>query len=121
MQRLWGTTATGFASTAVDVSETEEAYTIGAELPGVKEKDVEVSVSDDMLVIKGQKEEQREDKDRSRYLSERSFGTFQRMFSLPRDADSTKIDARFQDGVLIVTVPKSAKKQETQKVEVKAA
>lgn len=121
LERLWGPSVTGFASLAVDVSETDKAYTITAELPGVKETDVDVSVSDDMLVIKGRKEREREEKGKNRYLSERSFGAFQRMFTLPRDTDSSKIEARVKDGVLTVTVPKTAKKQETQKVEVKAA
>jgi HSP20 family protein len=121
MQRRWGPGVSGFANLAVDVSETDKAYTVSAELPGMKEKDIEVSVSDDMLVIKGQKEQEREEKDKSHYLSERSYGSFQRMFSLPRDTEASKIEARYQNGVLTVSVPKAAGKQETQKVEVKAA
>lgn len=121
MQRRWAPGVTGFASLAVDVSETDKAYTISAELPGVNEKDVEVSVSGDMLVIKGRKEQEREEKDNNHYLSERSYGSFQRMFSLPRDTDSSNIQARFQNGVLTVSVPKTVSKHQTQKVEVKAA
>lgn len=121
MQRLYGPGLTGFASMAVDVSETDKAYTISAELPGVSEKDIEVSVSDDLLVIKGQKEQKHEEKGENRYLSERSYGSFQRMFSLPRDTDGSKIEAKFHHGVLTVSVPKSGNQRHTQKVEVKAA
>jgi HSP20 family protein len=121
MQRLWGPSVTGFANLAVDVSETDKTYNISAEMPGVKDSDVEISVSGDTLLIKGKKEQSREEKDKSHYLSERSYGAFQRMFSLPRDTDSSKIEARFQNGVLTVSIPKTASKQETRKVEVKAA
>lgn len=119
MQRLWSPGMTGFASLAVDVAENEKAYTITAELPGVDEKDVQVSVDDDMLVIKGEKHQEKEEKNKNHYVSERSYGAFQRMFSLPRDTDGAKVEARFQNGVLTVSVPKSAEKQQTRKVEVK--
>ena len=121
IQRLWSPGLTGFAALAVDVTESDKTYTITAELPGVNEKDVEVSVSDDMLVIKGEKHQEKEEKNKSHYVSERSYGAFQRMFSLPRGTDTTKVEARFQNGVLTVSVPKTAEKQETRKVEVKAA
>lgn len=121
MEKLWGANVSGFASLAVDVSESDKAYTITAEVPGVEEKDIEVSVDGDVLVIKGRKEQKREEKDNSHYLSERSYGNFQRMFSLPRDAENAKVEARFQNGVLTVSVPKTAKTQDVRKVEVKAA
>lgn len=121
MQRLWDPGVTGFASLAVDVSETDKAYTIGAELPGVQDKDIEVSVDEGMLVIKGHKEREREEKEKDHYLSERSYGSFQRMFSLPRDCDGAKIEARFHNGVLTVTVPKVARSHDVKKVEIKAA
>jgi HSP20 family protein len=121
MQRLWSPGVTGFAPMAVDVAEGDKAYTITAELPGVNEKDVDVSVDEDMLVIKGEKHQEKEEKSKNRYVSERSYGAFQRMFSLPRGTDATKIEARFQNGVLTVSVPKTAQKQEARKVEVKAA
>jgi HSP20 family protein len=121
MQRLWNNNVAGFAPLAVDVSETDKAYTVTAELPGVREKDIEVSVGDDVLVIKGEKHQEKEEKSRNRYVSERSYGAFQRMFNLPRGADGSKVEARFQNGILTVTVPKLAERQETRKVEVKAA
>lgn len=121
MQRLWGPGVTGFATLAVDVAENDKAYTITAELPGVAEKDVEVSVSDDVLTVKGEKRREKEEKGKNSYISERSYGAFQRMFSLPRGTDPSKVEARFQNGVLTVSVPKTAEKQETRKIDVKAA
>ena len=121
MQRLWSPGLTGFAPLAVDVAESDKTYTITAELPGVNEKDVDVSVTDDMLVIKGEKHQEKEEKNKDHYISERSYGAFQRMFSLPRGTDTAMIDAHFQNGVLTVSVPKTADQQQTRKVEVKAA
>lgn len=121
LQRLWGPGMTGFANLAVDVTETAAAYIITAELPGVKERDVEVSLSDDMLVIKGDKRQEREEKDESRCLCERSFGSFRRMFTLPHGTDGSKVEAHFRNGVLVVSVPKTAQKQLSRKIEIKAA
>lgn len=121
MQKLFEPFSASFAHLSVDVSETERAYTISAELPGVAEKDIEVSTNDDMLVITGEKRQEKDDKSNNRYVSERSYGSFRRMFSLPRGTDTAKIEAQFRNGILTVTVPKSAEKRESRKVEVKAA
>ena len=121
MQRLWNDGVTGFANLAVDVTETDAAYTVTAELPGVKEKDVEVSVSDDVLVIKGEKRHEKEEKSQNRHLSERSYGSFQRMFRLPHGTDGAGIQAHFRNGVLVVSIPKNATRSETRKIDVKAA
>ena len=121
MQKLFEPLAAGFAHLSVDVAEGEKAYTISAELPGVSEKDVEVSVSDNMLVIKGEKRQEKEDKSNNHYISERSYGSFRRLFSLPPGTDADKIEAQFRNGILTVTVPKAVEKQERRKVEVKAA
>jgi HSP20 family protein len=121
MRKLWSPGIAGFANLAVDVAEDEKAYTITAELPGVSENDIEVSVDDDMLVIKGEKRQEKNEHEKNRYLSERCYGAFQRMFSLPRGADGNKVEARFQNGVLVVTVPKTAQKTQARRVEVKAA
>jgi HSP20 family protein len=107
---------------AVDVTENATAYKITAELPGMKEKDIEVAVTDDTLTIKGEKREEHEEKGENRYLSERSYGAFQRSFVLPRGVDRDKLEASFANGVLTVTLPKTpeARKQE-KKIEVKGA
>ena len=79
-----------------------------AELPGMEEKNVEVTLSDDLLTIKGEKTAETEKKDKNTYLSERCYGAFQRSFVVPEGVDSDKIKAEFAKGVLTVTLPKAA-------------
>jgi HSP20 family protein len=105
-----------------DVVEGEQAYTITAELPGMSEKEIEISLSADMLTLKGEKKEEREEKGQNRYVSERRYGSFQRSFALPEDSDPDKIEAAFKNGVLTVTLPKRPEAQtKRRKIEVKAA
>ena len=107
---------------AVDVIEDDKAYKIAAELPGLSEKDIDVSVSGDVLTLKGEKRQEREEKDKNWHVSERAYGSFQRSFSLPTGIDRDKIACEFAKGVLTVTLPKSAEAQKQQKkIEVKAA
>jgi len=110
-----------FSAPAVDLAEDDKAYTVTAELPGIEEKDIDVTVSGGMLTIKGEKKKEREEKDKNYYLSERSYGSFQRAFALPDGVDQNKIAANFAKGVLTVTLPKNAEAQKSQKIEVKAA
>ena len=106
----------------VDFSETDGSYKISAELPGMDNKDIELTLADNVLTLKGEKKEEREEKDQGYYLSERSYGTFQRSFRLPNDVDAAKIDTQFSKGVLTVNLPKSADaKAKTRKIEVKTA
>jgi HSP20 family protein len=110
-----------FGAPAVDITEDDKAYKIAAELPGMSEKDIEVSLSGDMLVLKGEKRQEREEKEKNRYLSERSYGSFQRSFALPEGIDRDKITAEFSKGVLTLTLPKTPEVQKQQKkIEVKA-
>lgn len=105
---------------AVDITEDDGGYKITAELPGLEEKDVEVTLSDDVLTIKGEKSTETEKKEKNYHLSERSYGAFQRSFVLPVGVDADKIAASVAKGVLTVTVPKgAAAKPKT--IEVKAA
>lgn len=114
-------TSLGVNLLAVDMSEDDKAYKITAELPGLDEKNIDVSVSGDILVIKGEKQQEKEEKDKNYYMSERSYGSFQRSFRLPDGVDQDKIAAEFSKGVLTVTLPKSAEAQTQQKkIEVKA-
>jgi HSP20 family protein len=107
---------------AIDVSETGQAYEITAELPGMDEKNVEVKVADGILTIRGEKQEEKEEKGKDYHLSERSFGSFQRAFQVPENVDVDKINASFKKGVLTVTLPKSAEAQKSEKkIEVKAS
>ena len=121
IERLWPRGGDGFACLAMDVTEDDKSYTITAELPGLDEKNIDVSLSDDMLVIKGEKQQEKEEKGKNRYVAERSYGAFQRTFALPKDAEADKVKAQFTKGVLTVTLPKSAQAQNIRKVEVKAA
>jgi HSP20 family protein len=111
----------GFAAFAVDVMESDKNYTITAELPGVHEKDVDVSISNGNLVIKGEKHQEKTERSENHCLSERSYGSFQRMFGLPSGTDESKVAAQFHNGVLTVTVPKNVEASNARKVDVKAA
>lgn len=105
---------------AMDVTEDKDAYKLTAELPGMSEKDIEVSVTDSMLTLKGEKKQEKEQKAENYYVSERAFGSFERSFSLPEGIDANNIAANFAKGVLTVTLPKKPEaKVEPKKVEVK--
>jgi HSP20 family protein len=121
LQPLWRfETAFGMATPAIDVAEADKEYRITAELPGVDAKNVELSVMDDVLTIKGEKKEEREEKAENFYLAERRFGSFQRSFQLPPGVDRDKIEAKFDKGVLTVTLPKTAEAAARQKkIEIK--
>jgi HSP20 family protein len=93
---------------AIDMYEQDDKYVVKAELPGMKEEDVDVSISGDRLTIKGEKKTETEVKEENYYRSERSYGSFFRSIDLPSDADPEKIDASYDDGVLEVTIPKTA-------------
>lgn len=107
---------------SVDVVESEKAYEITAELPGMDEKNIEVKLANGNLTIKGEKQEVKEEKKRDYYLRERHFGSFERSFGMPESVDPDKIEAIFKKGVLTVTMPKKAGAQKpAKKIEVKAA
>ena len=109
-------------SPAVDVVEDDGTYKVTAELPGMTEKEIEVVVSGDTLTLKGEKRQEKEQKEKNFYLSERSYGSFQRSFFIPEGVDRDKIAADFSKGVLTITMPKTAKAvAEQKKIEVKAA
>ena len=107
---------------AVDVVESEKAYEVAAELPGMDEKNIEIKVVNGILTMKGEKQEQKEEKKKDYYLQERSFGSFERSFEVPESVDADKIEARFKKGVLTLTLPKKAEAQKpAKKIEVKSA
>jgi HSP20 family protein len=117
----WHYVPWGAAAPAVDVTESEKGYEITAELPGMEEKNIEVKVSNGTLTIKGEKQEEKEEKKKDYYLHERRFGSFERSFSLPDGVDADKIEAGFKKGVLTVTLPKKPEAQKpAKKIEVKA-
>ncbi|MCW3148042.1 Hsp20/alpha crystallin family protein [Stutzerimonas stutzeri] len=91
---------------AVDVVEKDNAFEITAEVPGMDQKDIEVKLVGDTLVIKGEKRQERKEDKQGYHLSERSYGSFQRSFALPDGVDRDQIDAKFGKGVLSLTLPK---------------
>lgn len=99
----------------LDVSETDKAYEVTVELPGVEEKDLDVSVWDGVLTIKGEKRWESEDKKKDFQRIERRYGSFERQLSLPSEINAERIDANFHNGLLTVSVPKSKKAQATAK------
>ena len=108
----------------IDIADSKDAIDLTAELPGVDEKDVDVTLADGVLTIRGEKKAERDEKnkDKNWHVVERSYGSFSRTISLPFDPDSAKVKAKFEKGVLHIHLPKPAevaKKQ--QKIEVKKA
>jgi HSP20 family protein len=121
---------TGEWSPNIDVMEKNDKYLIKAELPGVKEEDVEISLTGDMLTISGEKTEESEEERKGYYYAESSYGAFSRSITIPSSVDPEKIEANFSNGVLEVNLPKtpetkpkkvriSSKKKETEKPQAK--
>ncbi len=105
---------------SVDISETDSAYLIKAEIPEVKKENVKVNLQDGMLTISGERHQEKEEKDKKFHRIERSYGSFARSFRVPDDADATTVSAQFKDGMLNVTLPKS-KKTESKSINVSIA
>lgn len=93
-------------SPRADVAESDDEIKVSLELPGLEEEDIDVSLSRDVLTIRGEKRREEEEKGRNYYRAERSFGSFQRSVPLPAPVDAGKADAVFRRGVLTVTLPK---------------
>lgn len=109
----------------INVSETDKELRITAELPGVEQKDIDVTLIGGALVIKGEKksesEEKKDDKGRSYHRIERSFGSFERRMTLPFETETSKVDATFKDGVLTLILQKPADAQKaSRKIEIKS-
>ncbi|MDH3712789.1 MAG: Hsp20/alpha crystallin family protein [Gammaproteobacteria bacterium] len=114
---------TGFDLTpTVDVMESDKAFEMTAEMPGMDEKDFELVLAEGMLTLKGEKKEEHEEHEKDYRLSERRYGSFQRAFRLPDGVDPGNVTAKFAKGVLHVTLPKSKETQLKQrKVPIKTA
>jgi len=100
---------------AIDLVEKEDEYEISAELPGLDEKNVEVKIANDTLTIKGEKKEEKEEREKDFHMSERRYGYFQRSFRLPEGIDPSRIEASFAKGVLTVKLPKTAEAKKAEK------
>lgn len=104
----------------VDITEDDKEYLIKAEVPEVKKEDVKVSVQDDVLSISGERKSEKEETGKKYHRVERAYGSFYRSFTLPEDADGSKVAAEFKDGMLRVHLPKS-EKAKPKSIEVKVA
>ncbi len=104
--RNLGSRIAEFLNPASEASLTEDSYRIAIELPGVEEKDIEVTTHEGVVTVKGEKKTEREEEGDTWYFSERQYGAFRRSFRLPPDADGGKVAADLKDGVLTINVPK---------------
>lgn len=104
--------------TPIDIVEKDDAYIVEAEIPGMKKEDVKITIENNVLTIQGEKQQKKDEKDQNYRRSERVFGSFIRSFSLPSSVKVNEIDAKYQDGVLRITLPK-AEEAKPKKIEVK--
>jgi HSP20 family protein len=100
-----------------DISETKDRVFIKAELPGIEEKDIELTLLGNMMTIRGEKKHEKEEKDENHYIGDRYYGSFRRTFQLPADIDPDKAEANFDKGVLKVSVPK-VEKSKSKKIQI---
>ncbi|KWV92124.1 Hsp20/alpha crystallin family protein [Erythrobacter sp. YT30] len=91
---------------ALEMRETDKEYHLSVELPGVPGDEVDISVEGDLLIVKGEKKEEREEKERDYTVSERSYGMFERRVALPADCDVEGIEASSENGVIAITIPR---------------
>lgn len=113
--------ALGAFSPQMNMTEDEKSITVSAELPGMDEKDIDISLSKDSLTIKGEKKEETEQKGKESYCMERSYGSFSRVLPIPKDVNTEKAEASFKKGVLTITLPKLEKEKQSQKrIKIKA-
>jgi HSP20 family protein len=119
---LWPRMNDGLLRPTLDLGATDNAYTVSVEVPGVDEKDVKVEIANDALTIRGEKKQEIEEKDKNYYRMERSYGSFERVLSLPEDADQEGIAATFKNGVLKVSMPRIAAPQaHVKQIEIQSA
>src|SRR3954462_5179798 len=105
----------------MDVSETDKELRIQAELPGVSENDIDVSLREDVLTIRAEKKQERKEEREGGHFSERAFGTFQRSLRLPFQVNPDQVQARFANGVLSVTLPKMQAQQQSRRIQIQGA
>ena len=99
--------AIGDWAPSLDVSETKDAFVVKAEVPGMDTGDIQVSLQENLLTIKGEKKQEKEEKDERYHRIERSYGSFTRTVRLPVAVDGSKVDAKFKNGLLTVSLPKA--------------
>jgi HSP20 family protein len=112
----------GMFGPSTDVTETDKSVDVSIELPGMTEKDIDISLTSDAMTIRGEKKIEHEEERKGVYMSERSYGSFYRTVPLPAGVDADKADAKFKNGVLTVSLPKTAEAQaKVKRIPVKAA
>ncbi len=118
--RNFGSRVAEWLAPASDASSGEKGYRISMELPGVEEKDIDISVHEGVVSVKGEKSETKEEKGDNYFFSERQYGAFSRSFRLPADADPEAVSADLKDGVLTISVGRRSNEQAgAKKVEIK--
>lgn len=116
IEPFWKRGMPGHGVPAVDIAEKDTAFEMTVELPGMEEKDVQIKLANGNLVISGEKKEEKEESRKDYHLSERHFGAFQRIFSLPENVDPDRIEASFQKGVLSISLPKRPEAAQPEKL-----
>lgn len=112
----------GLPAPKIDVSEAKDAVDVTAELPGVEEKDIDITLVDDVLTIRGEKKDERADEDKDWHVVERRYGAFSRSIALPCEPDASKVEAKLSNGVLHIHLPKSADvAKKEKKIEIRKA
>jgi HSP20 family protein len=111
------------ADVRFEVSESDKAFEVVAELPGLEEKDVEVTLANSLLTVRGEKQDTREQTEKDFVVSERRYGSFERSFRVPEGIDEDKVASRFENGVLTLTLPKleAVQARTPRKIEIKKA
>ena len=104
-QELWNTDTVW--SPSVDITETKDGYEVKAEIPGMKKNEIKINFEDDMLTLSGERNHEKEEKDKNYHRIERRYGKFQRSFYLPNHVKAEDIKANYKDGILTVNIPKS--------------
>lgn len=112
---FWRKPFSGHGEPVVDVAEREDKYEVMVELPGIEEKDIHLKIANGLLTVRAEKHGEREEKRKDYYLSERTFGTFQRSLRVPDGVDLDQVEATFDNGVLTVALPKTHEAREREK------
>ncbi len=120
LESIWDTNSLGMEwSPSIDIAETDKDIVVKAEIPGVDPKNIDISIVDDKLTIKGEKKEEKEDKSKSYHCVERSYGSFTRTIALPANVKIDEVEAKDHQGVLEITLPK-IEKAKAKKITVKS-
>ncbi|MFC5698614.1 Hsp20/alpha crystallin family protein [Pseudomonas sp. GCM10022186] len=116
VEPFWRRSIPGHSVPAVDITEKDKSFEVTVELPGMEEKDIQIRLANGNLVISGEKKDEKEESRKDYYLSERHYGSFQRIFSLPKGVDAEQIEASFSKGVLTISLPKRPEEVKPEKV-----